>query len=75
MTLLIGTSASLGSDQQGHSLGWKLLSRLDTHIRSYNNILTLQIDTTLYAFNALTQHTDIIDIFTHRLTPYANTLH
>ena len=34
MTLLIGTSASLGSDQQGHSSGWKLLSRLDTHIRS-----------------------------------------
>ena len=34
MTLLIGTLASLGSDQQGHSSGWKLLSRLDTHIRS-----------------------------------------
>ena len=24
-----------GSDQQGHSEGWKLLSRLDTHIRSF----------------------------------------
>ena len=46
--LLIGTEACRGSDQQGHSEGWKLLSRLDTHIRSF--FLHATTDFNLYLF-------------------------
>ena len=48
MTLPIGTEACRGSGQQGHSEGWKLISRLDTHIRSF--FLHTTTDFNLYLF-------------------------
>ena len=51
MTLLIRTEACRGSDHQGHSEGWKLLSRLDTHIRSF--FLHTTTDFNLYLISVI----------------------